>query len=184
MEKQALRKLYKNFRQALSEKEFERRQQAIFHGLDAFLSEHPRIQTIHSFISIARFKEIQIEKYWKAPYKFVVPKTDFQARSMEHFWVNEDLILKKSSYGILEPSSGDKAPVEELDLVLVPLLAYDEQKMRVGYGKGFYDGFLAELPLNCISLGLSMFPPEKNAIQGIEAHDRALDFILSPWGLI
>lgn len=184
MEKKALRTLYKNYRQSLSQKEFEQRQLAIFQGLDAFLGAHPEIKTIHSFISIPRFREIQIENYWKAPYCFVVPKTDFENRSMEHFWVNEHLILEKSSYGIMEPISGDPAPLDALDLVLVPLLAYDEHKMRVGYGKGFYDSFLAELPEHCISLGLSMFPPEKNAIQGIEAHDRALDFILSPSGLI
>ncbi|MGB0836635.1 MAG: 5-formyltetrahydrofolate cyclo-ligase [Flavobacteriaceae bacterium] len=184
MEKQALRSLYKNLRQSLSKQEFDNRQQQVFQGLTSFLQAHPRIKNIHSFISIERFNEIQIEKFWTADFQFIVPKTDFANRNMSHYYVNENLVLDKSSYGILEPSAGDLASIDAIDLVLVPLLAYDQNKMRVGYGKGFYDGFIAQLPPTCITLGLSLFPPEKNAIQGIEAHDRALDFVLSPSGLI
>jgi len=184
MEKQALRSLYKDLRHSLSQQEFDLRQQQVFQGLTSFLRAHSRIKNIHSFISIARFREIRIEEFWTSDFQFIVPRTDFAKRSMSHYYVNENLVLVKSAYGISEPKQGDLASVEDLDLVLVPLLAYDHNKMRVGYGKGFYDGFIAQLPPTCITLGLSLFPPQKNAIQGIEPHDRALDFVLSPSGLI
>lgn len=51
-----------------------------------------------------------------------------------------------SNYGIAEPAEGDALGGEPLDLILVPLLGFDSRGHRVGYGKGYYDGFLAAHP--------------------------------------
>ena len=48
-----------------------------------------------------------------------------------------------------------------IDVVFVPLLAYDKQGNRVGYGKGFYDKFLSECKSNVVKIGLSFFDPEE-----------------------
>ena len=62
----------------------------------------------------------------------------------------EDFSLSK--FGILEPKSDEVFPKEQIDLVIVPALGYDQQNYRVGYGGGFYDRYLADY--SGISIGL------------------------------
>ncbi|MGH8035621.1 MAG: 5-formyltetrahydrofolate cyclo-ligase, partial [Lysobacterales bacterium] len=53
--------------------------------------------------------------------------------------------LTQSSFGIDQPGSGDGVPLQELDLLLIPLVAWDERGHRLGMGAGYYDGALAAL---------------------------------------
>lgn len=63
--------------------------------------------------------------------------------------------LKKNRYGIPEPAINRFIDLEKLDLVLVPGLAFDRQRNRLGRGKGYYDSFLRRLPKRTSSLGLA-----------------------------
>ena len=54
--------------------------------------------------------------------------------------------LKKGAYGIMEPTSIKEFPKEKINLVIVPGIAFDENGNRVGFGKGYFDRFLAKLP--------------------------------------
>lgn len=63
--------------------------------------------------------------------------------------------LEKGPYGILEPAIKKPVKLEDLDLVIVPGVAFDKQGNRLGRGKGCYDSFLKELPSNVVSLGLA-----------------------------
>ena len=56
-------------------------------------------------------------------------------------------------------------PVDLIDAVIIPLLAFDEKGNRVGYGAGFYDRFLRNCKTNVTKIGLSFFPPEKEEIE-------------------
>ena len=47
--------------------------------------------------------------------------------------------LRRNRYGILEPTQRDQIPVEQLDIVFAPLVAFDERGSRLGSGAGFYD---------------------------------------------
>ena len=71
--------------------------------------------------------------------------------------MNEDVILKENKYGIPEPINGIQINSDIIDVVFVPLLAYDSKGNRVGYGKGFYDRFLENLGSKTIKIGLSFF---------------------------
>jgi 5-formyltetrahydrofolate cyclo-ligase len=53
--------------------------------------------------------------------------------------------LVKSSFGLYEPRATDSVPVQNLDLVLLPLVAWDESGRRLGMGSGFYDRALSSL---------------------------------------
>jgi 5-formyltetrahydrofolate cyclo-ligase len=62
--------------------------------------------------------------------------------------------------------------------VLIPLLAFDRQGFRVGYGKGFYDRFLSLLSQKTIKIGLSNFAPVER-IEDINKYDVKMDFCVT-----
>lgn len=70
-------------------------------------------------------------------------------------------------------------PTSKIDVVFVPLLAYDNKGNRVGYGKGFYDHFLSECREDVVKIGLSFFEPEE-AIEDVSATDIRLDYCVTP----
>ena len=98
-------------------------------------------------------------------------------------WKNLD-ILKVNHYGMLEPII-EKQKSYIPDIMLVPLLAFDNQNNRLGYGKGFYDTFLNKyLSLNkkIITVGVA-FSFQKYKKLPIYDHDVKLNFILTEKGL-
>lgn len=63
--------------------------------------------------------------------------------------------LVRHRYGMLEPGTACPIfPIAQLQLVVVPGIAFDGKGYRLGYGKGFYDRFLASCP-NAIPIGLA-----------------------------
>ncbi len=98
---------------------------------------------------------------------------------MTHFLLTDNTKIKKNEYNIPEPITGLNVPTEMIDVVFVPLLAYDKQGNRVGYGKGFYDKFLSECNPNVIKIGLSFFEPEEK-IEDLFENDIQLNFCVLP----
>ena len=68
---------------------------------------------------------------------------------------------------------------KKIDVVFVPLLAFDSKGHRVGYGKGFYDRFLNECRKDVITVGLSFFEAEDEFIEANET-DVPLDYCVTP----
>jgi 5-formyltetrahydrofolate cyclo-ligase len=63
--------------------------------------------------------------------------------------------LVKGTYGICEPARKKFVNLKDIDLVLVPGLAFDKQGNRLGRGKGCYDYFLKRLPKDTPTIGLA-----------------------------
>lgn len=63
--------------------------------------------------------------------------------------------LKKGPYGVLEPVTETLVKPEDLDLIIVPGIAFDKKGNRLGRGKGCYDRFLDTLSDNTPSIGLA-----------------------------
>ena len=87
--------------------------------------------------------------------------------------------LRLNKWKIPEPIDGDVGDPASIDLVIVPLLCFDERGHRVGYGKGYYDRFLKKCRPDCIKTGLSFFPPV-DQIDDVHAGDIRLDMCFTP----
>jgi 5-formyltetrahydrofolate cyclo-ligase len=98
---------------------------------------------------------------------------------MTHYLLTDNTKFRKNAYNIPEPVDGIEVPVSKIDVVFVPLLAYDEKGNRVGYGKGFYDAFLSKCKPETIKIGLSFFSPEFQ-IKDVTSDDIKLDFCVTP----
>ena len=91
--------------------------------------------------------------------------------------------LKVNEYGMLEPSQKKKIFVPKL--MLVPLLAFDNNNNRLGYGKGFYDRFLNKflrIKKNITTIGVAFSFQKYNKLP-VSNLDIKLDYILTEKGL-
>jgi 5-formyltetrahydrofolate cyclo-ligase len=82
-------------------------------------------------------------------------------------------------WGIFEPLNTRVIADSSVDAVIVPLIAFDEQGNRVGYGGGYYDKFLALCRRDCLKIGVSLFDPVEK-IDGIAEYDIRLDQCVTP----
>lgn len=98
---------------------------------------------------------------------------------MTHFLLTDNTKIKKNEYNIPEPVNGLPVPVENIEVVFVPLLAFDVFGNRIGYGKGFYDKFLANCKPETVKIGLSFFE-SVNQIDDIFESDIKLDYCVTP----
>ena len=98
---------------------------------------------------------------------------------MTHFLLTDNTKIKKNEYNIPEPVDGIEVPAKKIEVVFIPLLAYDKLGNRVGYGKGFYDKFLSECQPETIKIGLSFFEPEEQITDVFET-DVKLDYCVTP----
>lgn len=137
----------------------------------------------HIFLSIANKKEINTDYLMHIlqgkDKSIVVARADFNTSELIHFLLQENTTIKLSEYGIPEPVSGIELPSDMMEVVFVPLLAFDYDGNRIGYGKGFYDRFLSECKENTLFIGLSFFPPEEEEIP-YEDMDVPLHFCITP----
>ena len=150
MNKKEARKKSKEARKKLSFEEIEEKSLAIANQLvqlDIWDKTY-----YHLFLPIEEQKEVNSEyilNILQAKDKeIVISKSDFATTSMSHYLLTDNTKIKKNEYNIPEPINGLPVPTEMIDVVFVPLLAYDKQGNRVGYGKGFYDKFLSECKPN------------------------------------
>lgn len=178
-EKIALRKKYIDLRNAISNDNLELKSLEIANRtLELPIWEK---EYFHLFLSIQEKKEIQTDFLLHILHgkdkSVVISKSDFKTHEMNHFLLQENTKLKISNYGIPEPVSGIPIAPEIIDVVFVPLLAFDKNGHRVGYGKGFYDRFLSRCKSDAVFVGLSLFEPEEQIVHG--ENDIPLDFCVT-----
>jgi 5-formyltetrahydrofolate cyclo-ligase len=98
---------------------------------------------------------------------------------MESYPLDETTELVLSPWGIPEPAAGEPVAPEAIDWIVVPLLACDRRGYRVGYGKGFYDRYLARCRPDVRKVGLSAFDPVPD-IADAGPLDVRLDYCVTP----
>jgi len=181
MNKQELRLHYKNLRQALSIDEIEDKSLAIANRLltmDIWNNIY-----FHLFLTMEEQHEVHTDFILNIlagkDKEVIVSRSDFETHSMIHYLLTDNTRLVKSAFGIPEPVDGIEVPSNRIDVVFVPLLAFDAKGQRVGYGKGFYDRFLNECKPGVIKIGLSFFEAENELIEAYET-DVPLDYCVTP----
>lgn len=184
MNKKELREKYKGKREKLTSDELEEMSLAIA-NMTLRLPIWDKTY-FHLFLSIEEQKEVSTEYLLHLlsgkDKEIIISSANFDTRKMTHFLLTDNTKIRKNEYNIPEPIDGIEVPSSKIDVVFVPLLAYDKNGHRVGYGKGFYDKFLSECKDDVVKIGLSFFDPEEN-IDGVFENDVRLDFCVTPTAL-
>jgi 5-formyltetrahydrofolate cyclo-ligase len=188
MNKKDLRKKYKELRRLLSEEQIEDKSLAIANRL-LQLDAMPAGRQVwdntyfHLFLTIEEQKEIDTEFILQIlagkDKEIVVAKSNFETLEMTNYLLTDNTKFQKNDYNIYEPVDGIEVPISKIDVVFVPLLAYDKKGNRVGYGKGFYDKFLSKCREDVVKIGLSFFEPE-DSIDDVSDTDIRLDYCVTP----
>lgn len=136
----------------------------------------------HIFLPIVKKNEVNTEYILHIlqgkDKSVIVPKANFITGELTHILLQENTPLSIESYGIPEPKSGIEIAPNKIDVVFVPLLVFDKEGHRVGYGQGFYDRFLAKCNQKTSFVGLSFFEAEEK-IQ-YQHMDVPLHFCITP----
>ncbi len=187
MLKAELRKLMLQKRRALPADEVQHRSATIADQFFANFVLQPG-QTVHVFLPIIKNNEVNtwliIERLRleHPDVRVAVPVTDVAQNILTHHHLTDEAILVENLWGIPEPQDALLILAPEVDVVLIPLLAFDETGHRVGYGKGFYDRFLADCRPDVLKVGLSLEPPVET-ITDPNPFDVPLDAVVMPDGV-
>lgn len=180
MLKADLRKKYMQKRKALSNDEAFLLSEKIFENFVNYFKPFSG-QKVHIFIPIEKFKEIDtqifIKYFLSRNIKVFVPKIiDTKLISVE---ISINTRFEVNNWGILEPLSSEDSGILNFDYVVTPLLYCDKNGNRVGYGKGFYDGFFNGISSESKKIGVNYFNPDEN-IDDVWENDIPLDYLVTP----
>jgi 5-formyltetrahydrofolate cyclo-ligase len=187
MTKEELRKTYLQKRISLTDLQYEELNISLCKiFFDSVLLSSVTI--LHAFLPLRKYKEpdtwliINRIKNDFPHIRITLPKVNEHTQQIENYFFEGIDQLEINKWGIPEPKTGTFTSPMDIDIVLVPLLAFDRSGNRVGYGKGFYDKLLPLCKPTCHRIGLSLFPPVENEIP-TNSHDQRLTHAITPNGI-
>ena len=183
MTKKVLRKLYKEKRGQLTLSQRKIASDKIAEHIAAHFNWENKVISI--FLPIDRLNELETASIIQLLAKkntIALPFTALKEFAMEHRKLATDTIITKNEWDIPEPQNGEIIQPTLLDIIFIPLLISDEHGYRVGYGKGFYDRFLANCREDALFIGLNYFP-SISKISDTEKTDIPLNYLISPEGI-
>jgi 5-formyltetrahydrofolate cyclo-ligase len=180
--KNELRQDYRQLRKQLSGEEVNELSRKISEQLSAWLESQEALNHFHLFFPIAKFNEVNtfyiqqlLGQRGKTLYTSQVNREEDR---LDTLLLPSEAAFFLDEWGIPVPQESLRVASTKIQVVFVPLLAYDSSGHRLGFGKGFYDKFLSSLEQSVIKVGLSFFPAE-HALP-VESHDVPLDYCLTP----
>lgn len=178
MDKQTIAQKKMNERQAMDKEVKKELDNKIHENLLKFVEAG---QSVAIFLSIK--DEINtrpiIEDLLTLNCKIYLPRVE--GKVMNFYKVNSLTDLKRSSFGILEPKPGLAVSKDDLDVIVVPLLAFNDAKYRIGYGGGYYDKYLKDYQGLKVGLAYSFQHTKENFS---EKHDVACHMIVTERGVL
>ena len=176
MDKPSLRIKHLNLRKTLSAEDHQRFSALIFQRLLSDLEKHEHIGI---YISMAHEVDTRKIITWCFEHnkRVYVPKIIKEGMIFVRIQSLEECILNRM--GILEPISNQAA--DDIELMIVPMLAFNERRHRLGYGKAYYDRYLQSHA--CIKIGICYSANfEQDLIES--STDVQLDKIITEKGVI
>ncbi len=183
--KKALRKRLDAERKALTQEEIALKSKQVFEKWLARFTMKP-VMYLHLFQPIKQRNELHTSYYMdyvRARHdhvKLVVPVVNPFSDFLWHVELVNDIEMEINHWGIPEPKLPHRKifPMQ-LDMVLVPMLGFDMQGNRLGYGKGYYDRFLRLVHPDCLKIGLCLEQGKVEEGLPVEEHDIPLDYIVT-----
>ena len=185
--KKEFRKKVINDRKLLSAETVENNSNEIFNNLFK-IPEIKKSNTIMAYLDFnneAKTDKI-INTLIKNNKKVLVPISILETRDLLLSEIRDiDNEVRIATFGIREPKEEFLRPVDrkEVDIVIVPAVAYDIDGYRLGYGGGFYDRFLETLRPDVITIGIAFEMQIFNEVPK-EVHDARLDYIVTEKGIL
>jgi 5-formyltetrahydrofolate cyclo-ligase len=183
MLKKEARKRYDQKRQALTYTDRLRWDDLILINFQSI--ELPHLSAVFSFYPMEERNEVNVfiitdYLHFRNPgLQICYPKMEIDEPNMEAMACHADTIFAANAINILEPLETEVIDPLDIDMVLVPMLAFDSRGNRVGFGKGYYDRYLSRCRPDCIKVGLSYFEPVER-IEDTNEFDVPLNFCITP----
>ncbi|UAY50650.1 5-formyltetrahydrofolate cyclo-ligase [Ferruginibacter albus] len=183
MIKQQLRNIYNEKRTAITHSQKEKLDDLLLIQFQKL--ELPLLHSLMSFWPMAGRNEINTHIitdfiFFRNPgMQLTYPVTDFSTVEMKAIIADDDTVFQENKYGIAEPTTGIELQANEIEAILLPMLVFDKNGYRVGYGRGFYDRFLAKCASDILKIGLCYFEPIEK-IEDINEFDIKMDLCVTP----
>lgn len=174
-QKNEIRKQIKFLKSRISSDEKKVRSELIFNELET-LKEFINSNVILLFWSISDevFTHDFIQK-WAVSKKIILPSIKGDELELKRFTGVKDLV-KGASFGIGEPSGKVWNNLEEIDLIIVPGIAFDKNKNRLGRGKAYYDKLLKST--TALKIGVCFDFQFMESVP-TDTHDVKMDFVIT-----
>ena len=159
--------------------------------LDAAIAENFRQLNLHGVQVVLSYRPIASRKEFDAGVcadilslendglTVALPRINNDVNTMDAVRIHKRSSFAANRYNIHEPLDGEVIDPVLIDLVFVPLLAFDTKGYRVGYGKGFYDRYLDKCSQDVVKVGFSYFEAV-DAIDDVHEYDVPLNFCITP----
>ena len=181
--KSSVRKKFRSMRNKLTPSDVELYTKQIHDLLFSRIMMH-RFDHIHIFLSIKKKNEVStgliIDTLRRDFAPDIYSSKSHEDGTLTHHLYKPETKLSVNKWGVPEPENTETGvSATTFDLVFVPLLSFDKQGHRVGYGGGFYDRFLSECKPDCLKVGLSFFEPV-DEITDVNEFDVPLNHCVTP----
>lgn len=183
MIKSEARKLFRQQRLELSRKDKSRFDDLLL--IEFQRASLPFINCLLSYWPIEEYNEPNTHlftdyiEFMNPKLQICYPRTIPGTTEMHAILTEEGASFMRNDYNIPEPREGERIDPTRLDMVFVPLLVFDKQGYRAGYGKGFYDRFLSNCRPDCLKIGFSYFEPV-DSLEDTDSFDIPLNLCITP----
>ena len=177
--KNDLRKIFRAKRQALSASD-------LLHSSTKILNlvvSHNLVPKgmLMLYLDSAKHHELPMSKWFEKfdELPICVPKVIDDNGLMNAVIWEKDMPFETNKWGIKEPKNNVFLDPKGITTIIVPLLCFDNNGNRVGYGKGYYDRFIKKCDTDVTTIGVSSFDPIEK-IDLLETTDIPLDYVVTP----